>query len=467
MHMNSERKQTDRHPLRSGLITVIVAAVFLTGWFFYWEARNQGFGSVGEIAGKLPFPTDMKNDTRALGYLADAVLRTDGRERTYLVLFQNNLELRPGGGFIGSFGIVRIKDGHVTEFSTHDTGNFDGRIPDTVVPPYPLSETLRIDSWKLRDSNWEPDFPTDAAKAEEFYRMGDGQESFDGFVGITADVLSSFLTVTGPVEVPGFPGTYGAETAVIDLERQVEQSYIDQGIDFGERKSVLGLLGRQVIDRVKTLPPQDLLKLFRVLLDDLHRKDIQLVFSDPDLQAAVAAAGWAGAFDAKWGDDFLMAVDANLNAWKTDSVMERSMHYEVDLSGDVPTARLTIRYANLGTEKTFMVKDYQSFLRVYIPSGSYVRKTEGGATEPVYGSFMGKKYVGMLVQVPLSTEKEVVFEYDLPKEMERDFYDLKIARQAGTGDMPVTILIIGTDGNRTEKNIVLDRDFVLSASESK
>ncbi|NTW75590.1 MAG: DUF4012 domain-containing protein [Candidatus Moranbacteria bacterium] len=465
--MDTVVKPDGKHPYRTGTIVAILSALFLTGWFFYWEARNQGFGSVGEIAGKLPFPTDMKNDTRALGYLADAVLRSDGHERTYLVLFQNNLELRPGGGFIGSFGIVRVKDGHVTEFSTHDTGNFDGRIPDTVTPPYPLSETLRIDSWKLRDSNWEPDFPTDASKAEEFYRMGDGQESFDGVIGITADVLSSFLTVTGPVEVPGFPGTYGAETAVIDLERQVEQSYIDQGIDFGERKSVLGLLGRQVIDRVKTLPPQDLLKLFRVLLGDLHRKDIQLVFSDPDLQASVASAGWDGAFDAKWGDDFLMAVDANLNAWKTDSVMKRSMHYDVDLSGETAKARLTIHYENTGTEKTFMVKDYQTFLRVYVPSGSFVRRMDGVATEPVYGTFMGKKYVGALVQVKLGESKDVVLEYDLPKDTERDFYDLKVVRQAGTGDTPVSISILGKDGNRTEINIVLDRDFVLSKSENR
>jgi hypothetical protein len=465
--MDFVSRNTSKHPLRNGTIVAVLSALFLGGWFLYWEAKHQGFGSVGEIASKLPFSDDMKNDTQALGFLADAVLRTDGVEKTYLILFQNNLELRPGGGFIGSFGILKVRDGHVTEFSTHDTGNFDGRIPDTVSPPYPMKETLNIPSWKLRDSNWEPDFQTNAERAVEFYAMGGGQERFDGVIGVTADVLSSVLAVTGPVEVPGFPGSYGSENAVIDLERQVEQSYIDQGIDFGERKSVLGLLGGQIIERVKSLPPQDLLKLFQVMIGDLNRKDIQLSFSDEPLEASVLAAGWGGAFDSKWSDDFLMAVDANLNAWKTDSVMKRSMRYEVDLSGETAKVKLTIHYENTGTEKTFMIKDYQSFLRIYVPEGSYFHSVTGGATDPVYGTFMGKKYAGTLVQVKLGQSKDIFLEYDLPKGLDRDFYDLKIARQAGTGDNPVTLTIINKDGTKTERNIVLDQDFVLSKAEDR
>ncbi len=449
-------------PFRSWFRIVIVSVVFLTGWFLFWEVRNQGLGSIGDIVGRLPVSTTFTNDASALGFLSDAVLRADGRERTYLILFQNNLELRPSGGFIGSFGVLKVKDGHVTEFSTHDTGNFDGRIPDTIEPPYPMRETLKVSSWKLRDSNWEPDFPTDARKAMEFYAMGGGAETFDGVIGITADVLSSFLVVTGPVEVPGFPGTYDSTDAVFDLEYQVEQAYIGQGIEFGERKSVLGMLGTTVLEKVKSLPPGDYLKLFGVLLEDLDRKDIQLFFADDRLESSVLAAGWGGAFDASWSGDFVSAVDANLNAWKTDSVMERSMRYDVDLSGNIPTARLTIRYTNLGTEKTFMVKDYQSFLRVYVPEGSFFRSVSGGVTDPVYGTFMEKKYAGILIQVPLGETRDIVFEYDLPTDIGPDAYDIKIARQAGTKDIPVSLSVVGTDGSRTENDIVLDRDFVLS-----
>ncbi|HWQ60113.1 MAG TPA: DUF4012 domain-containing protein [Candidatus Fimivivens sp.] len=462
--MTDKRKETKRHSLRNGFLLAILSALFLTFGYLYWEVRDHGSGLVGEITDLLPVPTWAQDGSSVLTILTNTLLRADGRERTYLILFQNNLELRPTGGFIGSFGILKVKDRHMTGLTTFDTGTFDTRIPDTVVPPEPIADALHEPSWKLRDSNWEPDFPIVAGQAVRFYEMGGGQERFDGVIGITADVLSSFLTVTGPVEVPGFPGSYGSDDAVLDLERQVEQGYIDQNIDFSERKSVLGLLARQIINKVKSLPPQELPHLFRVVVDDLDRKDIQLSFSHDSLRHAVRDAGWDGAFDTSWSGDFVEAVDANLGAWKTDSVMKRSMDYEVDLSRDRPRARLAIRYENTATEKTFMVRDYRTFLRVYVPGGTDFRSISGNASDPMYGTFMGRKYAGLFVEVPLGTSKDVVFEYDLPQRIADCPYTLKIARQAGTGDIPVAITITGKDGSSRNEHALLNRDFTLGHS---
>lgn len=447
------------------ILTFFLSIAFLAGWFVYWEAKHQGLDAVGELVGRIPLADDIRVGSRTIGSLTDALISTDGEELVYLVLFQNNLELRPGGGFIGSFGILRIRDGHVTDFAVHDTGIFDTRIPDTLEPPYPLRETIGVDAWKMRDSNWSPDFPTNARQAVEFYRMGGGEETFDGVVGITADVLSSFLSVTGPIRIPGFPGSYGPDDGIFDLEYQVEQGYLEQDIDFGERKSVLGILGAEILSRVRELPPQDLLRLFGVILEDLDRKDIQIVPSDPELASKVAAAGWDGAFDTGWTEDFIMVVDANLGAWKTDSVMERTFRYEVDFSGDVPRARLTVSYRHGGIERNFMLKDYRSFLRVYVPEGAWFRGITGGETEPVYGGFMGRRYVGTLTAVPFGGEGEVVFEYDLPREMTPESYDLKIARQSGMKDVPISVTIVGRDGSRTVRTGTLDGDFVLSEAE--
>lgn len=451
-----------KHPVAFWITFSVVAVLFLFSWFLYWEVKRQGLGSLSGIMEKLPVPSDFKGDVTAVGFLADTVMNTDGEERVYLILFQNDLELRPGGGFIGSFGILKVKDGHVTDFAIHDSGIFDGRIPDTVAPPYPMKETLGIPSWKLRDSNWEPDFPTNARKAVEFYELGQGGEEFDGVVGITTSVLSSFLRVTGPVEVPGYPGQYSAENAILDLEYQVEKGYVEQGIDAGERKSVMGILGDRILTKIRELPPQDLFKLFQVLLEDLDQKDIQLSFTDEDLQRQVESAGWAGTFDGGWPDDFVMAVDANLNSWKSDAVMKRSLDYEADLSGEIPRAKVTIRYEHTGKVKDFMTKDYQTFLRLYVPDESWLRSVSGNANEPVFGDFMGKKYFGVLVHVPLGTSKEVSFEYDLPKDLKGKLYDLKIQKQPGVNGMPVTISIVSEEGAKTEKDIVLNRDFVLS-----
>ncbi len=441
---------------------VVASAVFLTGWFVFWELKNGHLSSLRSMVGLLPVSEETKTDLDTVVYLAESLMDTDGEEKTFLILFQNDLELRPGGGFIGSFGILKVRDGHGTHFAVHDTGNFDGRIPDTVLPPYPMKETLGIPSWKFRDSNYAPDFATNAKQAEDFYHMGQGAEQFDGVVGITTDVLESFLSVTGPIEIEGFPGTYGADNAVIDLERQVEQDYVKQGIAFGERKTVMGILGSEIIGRVKAMPLSQKYELFRVLLVDLHEKSIQIMLRDEALQGAVVAAGWDGAFDAQWKDDYLFLVDANLNSFKSDYFVKRSYDYTVDLTGEVPQATLAVTYKHTATARDWLTKDYQTFLRVYVPKGSYLASIEGNSKPQVYGEFMGKKYFGVLMQVPINTEKTVTFRYALPKDIERDWYDLEWQKQPGLDGVPVRVTVIAKDGSKTEKEFALDRDTVLS-----
>lgn len=444
---------------------VFGAIIFLFGWFVFWEIKHQGFASLSRLLGWAPLKEETRTDMETLVTLADSLLDTEGREKTFLILFQNNLELRPGGGFIGSFGILKVRDGELTAFSVHDTGNFDGRIPSTVEPPYPMRETLRIDSWKLRDSNYSPDFGENAKRAEEFYRMGNGTETFDGVVAVTANVLTSFLEIIGPVEIEGFPGTYSADNAILDLEYQVEQGYQKQDIDFGERKSVMGMLGSEILHRVKALSLSKKYELFGVLLDDLHQKDIQLFFKDEALQRQVALAHWDGAFDAAWQDDYLFVVDANLNSFKSDYFVKRSYAYVIDLSHEKPQATLTVTYRHTALARDWFTKDYQTFLRVYVPAGSYLTTVTGAAKDPVYGTLLSKKYFGVLVHVPINTEQTVTFSYVLPDTLERDWYALKIQKQPGLNDVPVTVTIIKKDGSKKTESFVLNRDMMLGELE--
>ena len=447
------------------VLFVIGSFIFLSGWFVFWEVRTHGLESFKRLLGLFPVKQEMKTDLATVISISDTLLHTNGEEKVFLILFQNNLELRPGGGFISSFGILKIRDGAVTDFAVHDTGNFDGRIPDTVAPPYPMKETLRIPSWKLRDSNFFPDFPENAKWAETFYEMGQGTERFDGIIAVTANVLSSFLRVTGPVTLEGYPGTYGAESAVIDLETQVEQNYRQQNIAPGDRKSVIGLLGMEILRQVKALPLNKKYELFNVLLDDLHRKDVVLQFTDPSLQNAVVTAGWDGALDRTWHGDYLFLVDANLNAWKSDYYVKRSFHYTIDLTKESPEATLAVTYRHTATAKDWLTKDYQTYLRVYVPAGSFLSDVDNAATKPVYGDFLNKKYFGVLVQVPLGTEKTVTFHYTLLKNIEKVWYDLKVEKQAGLSDVPVTVTIVHVDGVKEDKSFVLNRNTVLGDME--
>jgi hypothetical protein len=451
--------QEKKHSVRFWIAFWVFACVVLVAWFLFLQMRNRSFSFLNGVVDVAPISREAQDELHALIDMSDAVLQTHNQEKTFLILFQNNLEIRPGGGFIGSFGILKMKDGKVMDFASHDVANFDGRIPAIVKPPYPMSETLYIDSLKLRDSNYSPDFGENAKQADYFYHLGNGEEQFDGVIAITTNVLGSFLKITGPVKVDGYPDEYTADNAVLQLEEQVEKDFLNQDIAKGDRKAIMTPLAYAILDKVKALSIPQKYALFQVMLDDLHRKDVQLSFQDEALQQRVERAGWSGKMDSLWASDYLMAVDANLGAWKSDYFVKRSMEYTVDVSGDKPHVKLDITYTHTAKEKSWMTKDYQTYLRVYVPKDSWLGSVSGNATPPQFGEEFGKKYFGTLVYVKLGETKTVSFEYSLAKKMAPEFYDLKIQKQAGLNDVPVSIHLRGADDLAEDKNITLNQDF--------
>ncbi|HBO16513.1 MAG: hypothetical protein UR69_C0003G0126 [Candidatus Moranbacteria bacterium GW2011_GWE2_35_2-] len=437
------------------IIFWLSSVVFLATWYVFWQTRFGGDIKQDSFSGKS------SGELGALYEVANYFLKNDNQEKTFLILFQNNLELRPGGGFIGSFGIFKIKNGKLTLSQIHDTGNFDGRIPDTVEPPYPMKQTLRINSWKLRDSNFSPDFQVNAKKAEEFYYMGSGGEKFDGVIGITTNVLSSFLKATGPIQIEGYPGTYDSENAVITLERQVEKDYVEQGIEAGERKAVMSELGKEVLKRVFDSSGSQKLELFGIIADDLENKDIQMYFHDKKLQQLVWENGWAGDVDQDWNKDYLMMVDANLGAYKSDYYIKRSMDYFVDFSKQRPEATLKITYKHTALQKDWMTKDYLSYLRIYVPGGSEFISTENTDKNIQKGEEFGKQYFGAIVNVPLDSEKTAVWKYYLPENITAEDYALEIQKQSGIGNMSVKVEIIQKDGIKKNFDTIIDKDTIL------
>lgn len=394
--------------------------------------------------------------------LADIYDKMGGfqREQTLLILFQNDMELRPGGGFVGSFGIVKTKNGKISNLQIHDTGNFDSRIPNTETPPYPMGEKLYIKSWKLRDSNWSPDFKVNAEKAQYFYKLGGGRENFDGIIAINTDVLNSILAITGPVKIDDYPGEYNDQTAILQLEYQVEKGFIEQGITKGERKNIMGELAEVLIAKVHDFNLSEQLQLVNKIEDHLKRKDIQMFFWDEDLQKEIDAMNWGGRVK-DFSGDYLMAVDANLNSLKSDICIKRSLDYYVDLSRGAPQANLKITYQHTCRTRDWMTTDYDDWARVYVPAGAYLTEISGQDGDVVFSDELGKKVFGFNVYLPVGETKTIALKYNLPNK--NGAYSLLIQKQSGVSELPVRISVKKTDDSVTtaEEFLTEDKEFNL------
>ncbi|MCK4891403.1 MAG: DUF4012 domain-containing protein, partial [Candidatus Pacebacteria bacterium] len=74
------------------------------------------------------------------------------RSQKYLILFQNNSEIRGTGGFIGSYGILEIENGKIKNFFIDGIFNPDGQLKEKIIPPMPIQKISA--AWSMHDANW-------------------------------------------------------------------------------------------------------------------------------------------------------------------------------------------------------------------------------------------------------------------------------------------------------------------------
>jgi hypothetical protein len=442
-----------------------VSFIFLGGWAIFLQYHFHGVNGLisffRPFLGIIPTSEERKQEIQTIFAVIPEIIK-DKQEKTFLILFQNDMEIRPGGGYIGSFGILKTKGEKVISIETHDTNVFDKNAESGVTTPVQIQKTLKITNWELRDSNWSGDFPTNARRADEFYHREGGVEKLDGVVAISTDVLNSFLEVTGPITVEGVPGEFNSENAVTKLEYQVEKGFLEQGLEKNDRKNVMKDMAKALINRAQHSSWSEKKLLLEKIEKHLNNKDIMIYFKDENLQKKIAEVGWAGEMKGV-KSDYLMITDANLGALKTDQHIKRSFDYVIDFSQPRPVATLRVIYKHTARERDWMTTNYVSFLKVYVPAGSTLLEVKNfEQDDSEIGKEADKNYFGHFVTVPIGTEKAVRLVYELPQNVIVQDYDLLIQKQSGLKAIPGKVTIIQKDGSKKEFVFELNNQWQLA-----
>lgn len=126
----------------------------------------------------------------------------DPAPRTYLLLFQNNAELRATGGIPGAAAEVRVDHGRMTLGRQTAAKDFP-RFPEPVLPLADQTKGLYgpITGQYFQDVNLVPQFPLTARLAAEMWKRQFGTK-VDGVFSLDPVALSYLLQATGPVSLP-------------------------------------------------------------------------------------------------------------------------------------------------------------------------------------------------------------------------------------------------------------------------
>lgn len=451
-----------RKALAIGLVLILILA--LGGCFLFKKSNRMSLGikSLGllnKVSEFLPIPADEKQELNVVNELVGTLTKKDDQIRTYMIFLQNNMELRPGGGFLGQYAIIKIKNGEVVSSSFEDANLLDQKIQADVAPPYPFKRMMQIKKWKFRDSNFSPDFPANIEKAKYFYRLaGNGNANFDGYIAVNAQVFNDVLSLTGPVTVNGIE--FNSQNGFLKLEEVVEKAYLmDPKLDTQNRKAIMRQMMPIIINKLFTLG--NITKIAELGHNELKNKSIMLNFKDPALESLVGNVHWDGKVSDDWSGDYLMLVDANMGALKTNYYIQREVFYSVDLTGEKPTAEVKLVNKNTARIGDWRTSDYHAYLRIYTPKGSAFldRKMVG---YPNITEEFNKTCFGMIMHTVLNNQTEGYLKYELPENLDRDNYRLLIQKQSGFGDVPVHVSVITKDGQyKSDQTLLGDLKFEL------
>lgn len=405
-----------------------------------------------------------------------------GGEKQYLLLIQNDDELRATGGFISGVGRLTVANGDIVALDFHTSDYSVAWLLENSElfdwPPEPLTRYMNLQYFLYRDANYWPDFPTSAEKILELYKLEyPDSPDFDGLIAIDQQFVSILLSGTGAVFVPELDQSVSSAN-VIDVMRSAwdPPEEVVTGEWFVDRKSFVGDVAKAIQERLLTDPTQlDLVAMGNAMLEAVETRHLQIYVTDPAVADQVAELGWDGRVEPPASGDFLLVVDSNMGYNKAHGSVERSIAYRVDLGTE--SAELELRYRHPAAERSEPCEPYTrysgelryqdmldaclyNFVRVYPAAGSQLMS---GSSHPINGtltitgeSFDGTPivaeesplYFGNFFIVTPSTALQNSYQYSLPNDVVRDnVYQLYLQKQAGVGTEQVRVEVTVPTGS--------------------
>ncbi len=299
------------------------------------------------------------------------------RPRRIIVAFQNDAELRPTGGFLGSYALLDTNRGSVESIDVPGGGLYDlkGSLQTRVDAPYPFH--LFSPLWQPWNANWFFDFPSSARTLTWFVEKSQGP-TVDGVIFITPVMLEDILRITGPVVLPAYQLVVSDHNVRRVLQDAVEVEY-DKSIN--RPKQIIGDLLPLILTRASTAFAENFPQLLNSLATALDRHDLLLWSSFEGDQNMINASGWGGVVEPT-ASDYLALVHTNIGGGKTDRVMAERWERTVTLSPDgTGEALLAVTREHRGDATDPYEKVHNvDYVRIFVPRGSVFLGAEGFTT---------------------------------------------------------------------------------------
>lgn len=419
--------------------------------------------ALGELTSELSQATGEARRGAAAALLAPAIFGADGA-RNYLLVVQNNAELRATGGLIGNWGLITAVDGDVSVGELLEPAEWNAAlraVPDPTldVPPEYLERYGFRPEWSMQDANLTQDFPTVTSLLTGLAPQV-GLPPIDGVLAVDPLGLAALLELTGPVRVSGWPEDITADNVVEVTLRDAYAAFADES----ERTEFIGNVAETVVDGATSVNLGEPARIARVLGGAAHEGHLIFGFTDPEEEELAKTLDVAGEL-APVRSDALAVNTQNAAANKIDYYLDRRLEYRVDLEPDADgeTARidaeLTLRLENTAPaaglpeivigpfSEDYAAGQNRSLVSVYSPLDLRAATVDGEAVHVAGAPEAGRSVYGLFVDIPAESTRtlEMRFTGRVPLEP-GGWYELALDPQPTLEPDPVHVSVEVPDG---------------------
>ncbi len=397
-----------------------------------------------------------------------AIAGASGRKK-YFILFQNDKELRPTGGFLTAYALIYVENGKVTPDKSDDIYTLDSKFNSRLPIPPELGKYLTTEKyWNLRDMNIYPDFKQSMDTFSSYYKaLPQEAKDIDGIIAVDTNVLTDLVKLLGPVEVPGF-GTFSADNSpTCDCPQIIGalSEITDRPTPYVKvnRKGILGPMMRNILTKAYTAPKTEWPTLFSTAWQNIQSRHVQFYFFDQKAQAAAEVAGAAGRMNLNpQSQDFMAVIDANLGGAKSNLYVTNNIQQTVSApTNGVITKKVTLTYknthrgdnCNLEAGLLCLNAPMPDWNRIYLPKGARMTNSVGYKPGTVKQSDVGDFTVidGEFTLDPMSQVK-IEVDYTVPY-TDTTTYKVQLWKQAGVDSVTE---LMDVNGNQEQFNMVQD-----------
>ncbi len=390
--------------------------------------------------------------------LLPALLGAD-QPRTYAVVFQNNQELRPTGGYIEAIGIFTFAEGSLIKQDFYNGLQIDNLLPGSVQAPDDIRQYLGEKVWSIRDANWDPSFPKTAEQISWFLEKGLNQD-IDGVMTVDIEGLANLLQAIGPVEVP----EYNEVLTQKNLAEYVE--FHSEVVNEVVVKDYRQLVFEKIWMEIFQISPHKASRLLAAFQTNFDQQHSLIAFRRSEELAAMTNLSWSGAlFSPDCPTQFVAAncqvesvaqIEANVGVNRANYYLKRAIEHSVEFTNTAALHTRQVIFENTAQSESWPKGPYKTYVRFYLPENAVISEVRA-SNQPIDEKFVkqyqehNRQVVGVYFEVPVKSSKTLTIVYSTPLPTDDQFaYAFFEQLQPGAGEPNYSLEIKPAANQRVE-----------------